>query len=416
MLAGMTERRPGPTPADRRARRAVGALFFTNGALYANLIPRYPEIKDHLGLDNVAYGFAVAAFPLGAIVAGLGAAALIRRFGSARVAVAGTILTGLAIFGAGLAPTVALLAVALFVGGAMDAFTDVGQNAHGLRVQRNYSRSIINSFHALWSIGAVSGGLMAAAAITSGVPLGYHLAIVAVVFSAVALVALRYCLPGRSAEPVRAPGRPPGRVEGRRPSARLVLTITALVLIAIAGTTIEDAGYSWATLYLSGTLGAPAAIAPAGYVALVGGQFLGRLVGDRTVDRFGQRAVARSGGAVAAIGLGLALAFPSIPGTILGFAAAGLGVATLVPAAMHEADELPGLRRGTGLTLVSWLMRVGFLFSPPLVGLIADTAGLRFGLLVVPVAGVAVVLLARVLADHRANLRPGAGLATQSGA
>ncbi|MDQ0620522.1 hypothetical protein [Arthrobacter globiformis] len=37
----------------------------------------------------------------------------------------------------------------------------------------------------------------------------------------------------------------------------------------------------------------------------------------------------------------------SIPGTILGFAAAGHGVATLVPAAMHTADELPGLRPGT---------------------------------------------------------------------
>ena len=27
---------------------------------------------------------------------------------------------------------------------------------------------------------------------------------------------------------------------------------------------------------------------------------------------------------------------------------------------MHAADELPGLRAGTGLTVLTWLMRVGF--------------------------------------------------------
>jgi hypothetical protein len=56
--------------------------------------------------------------------------------------------------------------------------------------------------------------------------------------------------------------------------------------------------------------------------------------------------------------MGAALAFPSMPALIAGFAAAGFGVATLIPAAMQRADELPGLKRGTGLTAVTWLMRV----------------------------------------------------------
>ena len=76
------------------------------------------------------------------------------------------------------------------------------------------------------------------------------------------------------------------------------------------------------------------------------------------------------------------------------------GVATLVPAAMHEADQLPGLRAGTGLTVVSWLLRVGFLLSPPIVGFIADASGLRFGLIIVPVVGVIVVLFSGVLSTR----------------
>jgi MFS family permease len=396
----------GPQPADRRARAAVAALFLTNGALFANLVPRYPEIKAALDLDNTVYGLAVAAFPTGAIVAGLGAGFLVRKLGSAQAAVVGTILTGLGVLAAGLAPSFGLLVVALLLGGAMDAVTDVAQNAHGLRVQRRYGRSIINSFHAVWSIGAVLGGSMGAAAIALGLPLGVHLSISTAIFATVALVALRFRLPGRDGEDDAAAHET--RAAGARGavlSRRTVLIITALVLIAIGGALAEDAGSSWATLYLSGSLGAPAALAATGFVALVGSQFVGRLLGDRMVDRFGQRTVARGGGVIIALGMGLALAFPTVPGTIAGFAAVGLGSATLVPAAMHEADELPGLRAGTGLTIVSWLMRLGFLASPPLVGMVADAVGLRYGLLVVPVAGLLVVLLAGVLQGRQHQRR-----------
>ncbi|WP_399136358.1 MFS transporter [Streptomyces sp. NBUA17] len=391
-------------PADRRARVAVAVLFFTNGALFANLLPRYPQIKADLGIGNAAYGLAVAAFPAGAIAAGLAAGVLVRRFGSARVAVGGTLLTGVGILAAGLAESVAVFAAALFLAGAMDAFTDVAQNAHGLRVQRRYGRSIINSFHAIWSVGAVTGGSMAAGAIALGVPRGQHLLFSAVVFAVAACVALRYCLPGpdtEAAEETAAGAQTPAAGSVPATGRRTTCVLAALVLIATAGTLVEDAGSSWATLYLSDSLHASVALAASGYVALVGAQFVGRLIGDRLVDRFGQRTVARSGALIAAVGMGLALAVPTVPGTVLGFAAAGFGVATLVPAAMHEADELPGLKPGSGLTIVSWLMRLGFLLSPPVVGLVADASSLRVGLLVVPFAGVLVLLLAGALGPRR---------------
>ncbi|MET8824516.1 MFS transporter [Streptomyces sp. NPDC004610] len=393
-----------PALRERRARGAVAVLFLTNGALFANILPRYPQIKADLGIGNAAYGLAVAAFPTGAIVAGLGAGVLIRRFGSARVAVAGTLLTGIGILVAGTAPAVLVFAAALFLAGAMDAITDVAQNAHGLRVQRLYGRSIINSFHAIWSIGAVLGGSMAAAAIALGLSTGLHLAISAALCTLAACGALRYALPGPDTEPATDTGGAHPATESARPvmtSSRRTVVLAALVLIAMAGTLVEDAGSSWAALYLSDSLHAAAALAASGYIALVGAQFVGRILGDRLVDRFGQRAVARAGGLIAAGGMGLALAFPSVPGTILGFAAAGFGVATLVPAAMHEADELPGLRPGTGLTIVSWLMRLGFLLSPPVVGLVADASGLRLGLLVVPLAGLLVIALAGALGTRR---------------
>ena len=435
---------PAPPADARRARIGVALLFLTNGAIFANLLPRYPGIKADLDLSNTVYGFAVVAVPVGAIAAGLAAGVLVRHLRSSRVALVGTLLTAVAVLGAAVSPSWLWLAAAFFAAGALDAVTDVAQNSHGLRVQRRFGRSIINSFHAVWSVGAVLGGLMGGAAAALDVPRGPHLAVSGLLFAVVAVVAYRLLLPGpepqhgeldagepgsetgsatataadaaAAAEPGAdavtaaggaAAGAPvaPGPTGPTRPSGtpgRLAVLglLAAFVVIGASGTLVEDAGQSWAALYLTGAFGTTAGIAALGFVALQGAQFVGRMLGDRLVDRFGQRAVARTGGALVLVGFGLALAFPSVPGTIAGFAAAGLGVATLVPAAMQGADDLPGLRHGTGLAVVSWLMRIGFLL-PPVVGAIADASSLRIGLLVVPVSGLLVVVLAQALSGRR---------------
>ncbi|ORV32274.1 fucose permease [Mycolicibacterium confluentis] len=387
----------------RRERTAVAALFFTNGALFANLVPRFPEIKADLQLSNTAFGLSIAAFSAGALLSGLTAAALIRRFGPGGVAVFSSLLLGALTVVVGVAPTSALFAVALFVAGSADAVTDVGQNATGLSVQREYGRSIINSLHATWSVGAISGGAVAAAAMALGVPRVWQLPTVAVACAVVCLLSLR------ALSDVPVVTDPAAKSQERGASGTAVpVALAALAALAIAGAFVEDAGSSWATLYL-GQMGAPPALAAGGFIALVSFQFVGRLIGDRLVDRFSERTVVRAGGVLIAVGMGTALAFPTVPMTVVGFALAGLGVASAVPAAFHGADRVAGLRPGTGLTIVSWLMRGGFLLSPVLVGALADAASLRFSLLSVVVAGVAIAVLATALAPVRRGPSPSAG-------
>lgn len=395
-----------PSRPARRARAAVAALFLTNGAVFFNIVPRYPQIKADLDVSNAVLGTAIAGYSIGALVAGLLAGAAIRRFRSARVAAFGIVATTIATLAIPIAPHWAAFGAVLFAVGALDAVVDVAQNAHGLRVQRLYGRSILNSLHGVWSIGAVIGGLMGSAAAGLGIPLAVHLGISAVTWSVVALVAYRFLLPGpenaeRAAEPQDHTAAPARNTKWRtwgRPAVRMLAALSAL---AAFGALVEDSGSSWGALYLTG-LHAGAAVAGLAVVVFQIAMTVGRLAGDRVVDRFGQRTVARAGAALAAAGMGAALAVPSVGTALAGFAFAGLGFATLVPAAMHAADELPGIPHGTGLTVVSWLLRVGFLLSPPLVGLVADLTSLRVGLLTVVVAGVATVFLARVFARRPA--------------
>ncbi|WP_338074827.1 MFS transporter [Kineococcus vitellinus] len=401
---------PAPAAALRRARAAVAGCFFLNAVFYASLVPRLPDLRDGLGISNATLGIAIAALPMGSFLAAPLSSVLLRRFGSAVTACSGLVLLALALSAAVSAPSWPLLAVALFLAGIVDALVDVAQNAHGLRVQRAYGRSILNSFHGLWSVGAATGAVLGSAAAALAVPLASQMWVTAAVFVAVALLLQRWMLPGPD-RPAPGPagdehgeggGRaePSGASTGRR---RAVVVLLALGLIAVCGSVVEDAGSSWSAIYLRDELSASAGVAGTGYLALMVAMTIARLTGDRVIDRFGQRRVARAGGAVTALGMAVALAWPSVPSTLVGFALAGAGVATLIPAAFHAADELPGLPHGLGLSLVNWAMRVGFLLSPPVIGFVADSASLRLGLVLTVVSGLATLLLGRFLAARPAR-------------
>jgi MFS family permease len=371
----------------RRARGAVATLFLVNGAMTGNLVPRFPDLKAELELSNTAFGSAVGAYGLGALALGLLGGLLVRRFGSRRVAWLSSVAIAANLSLIGLAPSWLALAAVLAVAGALDSYADIGANAHGLRVERLYGRSILNSLHGVWSIGAVAGGAMGAAAAGLGIAVEAHLATAAALFALVALGASRFLL--------RGPDTPEPAAGAHH--LRLAHGIVALGLIAAMAQTMEDTTAAWGGVYLREELGAAAAVGGLGFIALQSTQTVGRLLGDRVVTRYGDRAVARAGAALAGIAMAVALAVPGIVVTIVAFGLVGAGIGTLIPAAMRSADRM--LPNGMGLMLVGTVLRIALLVAPPLVGVIADASSLRAALLVMPAGALLVIVLSRALSD-----------------
>ncbi len=370
--------------------------------MFANVVPRYPDIKADLALSNTALGSAVAAYGLGALVSGFVAGLLVGRFGSRRVAACSTVFLAGNLVLLGFAGSWWMLAVALFIAGTFDSIGDIGANAHGLRVERLYGRSILNAFHGLWSAGAVVGGAMGAAAAGLRIPLAWHLTAVAVLFAVLALTLSRLLLPGGDdAERPRAATRPPGR------RLHLAWRIGALGLIGASAQQIEDVCATWSPVYLREDLGAAAGAAGFGFIALQACQTVGRLLGDRVVTRYGDRAVARAGVAMAGLALAAALALPSAVLTVVAFGVAGLGIGTLIPASLRTVDAIPGLPPGMGLTIVGLVNRAGIFVMPPVIGAVADAAGLRVALAIVPLLATVVVLLTPVLHPGAQGARRG---------
>lgn len=394
-----------PDRSARRARGAVSALFLVNGALIANILPRLPAIKAGLDLTNAELGLAVAAMPVGGLIAGGFAGALIHRFGSGRLTVTLQVIYGLLLVTAGLAPSWLALASVFLVFGALDATSDAAMNAHGILVQDRFGRSIIQAFHGFWSAGTLVGGATGALAAGLGIPVPLHLLGAGVALAIVSLVASTGLLDEHEGETAAAADEAPITL---RDAPRLVRLLAPFALLGVLGVMLEDAAQTWSSVYLVDVLGLAAGVAAVAFVMYTAAMTGGRLTNDRWVDRWGPASVARGGALIAAAGLALvAAAGPTgIPAlAFIGFVGVGIGASSQFPAMVNAAASLPSVPAAHGIAIVSWLARVGFVVGPALIGFAADAFGLSAAFLIPLSAALLVAALApRLLAESRTSL------------
>ncbi len=400
-----------PPPHARSARLAISVLFFANGALIASVVPRLPAIKTSLGLSNAELGAAVAALPVGGLIAGGLVGMLIARFGSGRSAAFSGVLCCLVIAGIGLAPSLLALAAVYFVLGVFDATMDASMNTHGLVVQRAYGRSILQGFHGTWSLGGMAAGALGAAAAGIGVPVAAHLAIVGLVLALIILATSGPLLAGRSQqEPDRsqvAAGPSERMHAGNAP--RLLRILLPVAMLGIMTAIAQAAASTWSAVYLTESLGLSAGVAAIAFVLYAASMTVGRLVNDRFVDRLGAIAMVRMGALMAAAGLVLAIAAGPLHLPVIafaGFAAIGLGTSPMFPVMITAAGTRPGITAGYGVALAAWLVRIGMVVAPTLIGLAADSASLGAAFVIPLVTVLVMIPLAPILAGVRWIPRP----------
>lgn len=357
----------------------VAMLFATNGAAFASILPWYPTFAREWGLSEAVFGIVVACFAAGSLISSALPSVLVGRFGPIPVFTVGTVLL------AGLVATVGWtssglgLALCLLSIGILDAVVDVGQNVAAMRVQARQKITIISSMHACWSLGSVIGGGLATLATARGVDPRWHLGTVAVVICLVALSGTRLI----DAPPVPRQESAPARFRWRG-----LLPVLPLALLATAGTVVEDVANNWSGLAAVELAGAGVGTAGIAFTLVLAAQCAGRFTGDPLIQCFGRVRIARIGGALILVGGILIVSAGGWPLYSLGLLAVGFGCATLVPSAYAAAATLPGVPEGAGVTLLSWLMRIGFLATSPVIGLLATAASLRAALGLLLLCGV----------------------------
>lgn len=357
----------------------VAMLFATNGAAFASILPWYPTFARQWELSEAVFGIVVACFAAGALVASALPSLLVNRFGPIPVFTAGTVALSVLVAAVGWTSSAVGLALCLLGIGMLDAIVDVGQNVTAVRVQVNQKITIISSMHAFWSLGSVVGAAVATLATASGIDPRWHLGAVALIISLVALFGARLI----DAPPL--PQTPGGRASL---SWRVLLPVLPLALLATSGTVVEDVANNWSSLAAVELAGADVGTAGMAFTILLAAQCVGRFTGDPLIHRFGRMRIAQLGGALILLGGILVVAAQGWPLFAAGLVGVGFGCATLVPSAYAVAAQLPGVSEGAGVTLLSWLMRVGFLATSPVIGLLATATSLRTALWLLVACGV----------------------------
>lgn len=392
-----------------KARIAASALFAANALTLSAWLPRLAEVQQGLGLSDVQIGVALSAGAFGGLLAGVWAGPLMNRSSSKTVALVSLVALIPALPLLGFANGFALVAVALFLIGALDAVMDAAMNAHSLRIQHLTKRSILNGFHGFWSLGTVLGGIVGVASAAIGLSLGWTLTIVAGLVALIGLVPARWLLPGADPHSYLDDDvdtrdldgfgtADPSSLSIPRTTSRVVLRpiIWALGAFIILAVMIEDIPARWGSIYLT-DIGTPAAMAGWGFVAFTVAMTIGRFTGDRIIDAVGERRWVQVSMATTAVALGVGLLLSTTWAFIIASAVTGFGVATLFPAAIRAAGHLPGVRPAVGISMVSWLSRAGFVVAPLAVGAIAEGFGVGWGIAVTVVAAVILVPLSAVL-------------------
>lgn len=361
-------------------------MFATNGAAFASILPWYPTFKVQWGLSDAAFGIIVACFAAGSLLSTVLPSLAVTRFGPRRVVVWGTLLLCLLVAAVGWSSSGLVLAVLLLLIGVTDAIIDVSQNVAAVRVQDRLGISIMSSVHACWSLGAVVGGVVGTAAAAAGIDVRVHLATVMTGVALLVVFATWLTGPvGQGVDLAPDPGSDSNPTGPRGPGlGRVLLVALPVAIVATSGTVVEDVANNWAGLASVELAGVAVGTAGVAFTVVLAAQTLGRFTGDWFIQRFGRVATARAGGVFIALGGVVVVSSSTPPSLYTGLALWGLGCATLVPTAFAAAARLPGLSEGAGVTVVSWLMRLGFLATSPVIGLISSVTGLRwaFGLLI----------------------------------
>jgi fucose permease len=370
----------------RRGRAALAFSFFAQGVAFALLVTRIPAIQDRYGVSDGLLPAFLAAVPVLAGVGSVCTEQLVKKIPASQVLRWSQPVVLLALLGVGAGEHMVELGVSLAAFGLAVGALDASMNMLGVSLQRSYGRSIMLGFHAVYSLGGISGASLAWAGAHWDLPLLVSYLPVVLVLLPAALVGSRWYVDGGGPEDKAAAEA--GAAGGRLAFSLLLPLCLVMCFAYIGDSTVSN----WSAKYLADVLGSSDEMATVPYNVYMVTTLLGRSIGDLGVRRFGAAAVVRAGAVIAAVGFAVVAGAPGAWVGMLGFTLLGLGLCVLVPQTFAAAGRLFPGASDAAVARLNIFNYVGFLIGSPLVGALGDAWSYR-GAMLVPMALVLVTLV-----------------------
>ena len=372
------------------------AAFAIGGITTAAWGPRLPAIKSQLDLGTATIGLLLAGVTVGGIVGLLLSNSILHRLGSRR-AVSGAIVviaTAMGLLGTALVlGSIPLLTVGFLVVGVAIGTLDVLINVEGSAIERRAGRTLMPRMHGAWSVGAAVGSGIGAACAALGItPAEQFLGEAVAIVLAAVLVA-----PGvpRADGPATHEASVTERGAKVRQWLRGWLDWRLLLIgVVMLGVELgEGSANSWLTLAVREDHGQSAAVAALFFTVFAAGEAVSRVFGGPVVDRLGRVGAIRATTTLGVVGMILFIQSNNLFVVLLGTIFWSVGVSMGFPLGMSAAAE-SGPDPAARVSVVGSIGYFAGLAGPPVIGALAESAGLLHALWLVAALFVAAFAVA----------------------
>lgn len=366
----------------QKRRLALGSLFFLAGLCFASWASRIPDIQMKFSLSEAQLGTLLLGLPVGSLTALPLAGWAVHKFGSRNVIILGGLGYMIFLPLIGFSNSLWMLIPVIVTYGMIGNLMNISLNTQALALEDSYGRSILASFHGLWSLAGFTGAGIGAAMIYMDILPKFHYLFIAGIVLTVIILSQRFLVNEE-------------RTEGgnglvlRKPDALLL----RIGLIAFLGMLCEGCMFDWSGVYFKKVVEITPGLVALGYVAFMGAMASARFVSDRLNNRFGRIVILRISGLLIFLGLILSVLFPTPITATLGFLLVGFGVASIIPISYSVAGRSRLYSPGVALAMVSTISFFGFLIGPPLIGYIAELINLKVSFTVIAISGLGIATL-----------------------
>lgn len=363
-------------------RIAIAVFFFIAGLCFASWASRIPDIKHQLGLSDGQLGLILFAMPVGTMLALPFTGWVISKLGSRTILLFAAIFYPSTLVLIGLVQAPWQLALSLFFFGLFGNFFNISVNTQAIAVEQMYGKTIMASFHGIWSLAGFSGAAIGTLIIALQLNPFIHFLIIFLLDMGLVFYFSRFTVRDNKGGPNTSFFTKPDRF------------ILIYGLIAFGSMVCEGTMFDWSGVYFQKIVAAPAQMVTLGYLSFMGMMASGRFISDRITHKFGIKLVLIASGILISSGLLIAVIFPFIITAAIGFMLVGLGVSSVVPLVYSAAGKSKTMSPGAALAAISTIGFIGFLLGPPLIGTIAEYSNLRWSFTLIALLGFSITVLA----------------------
>jgi len=376
------------TISPKQLRIGSAVFFFISGFGYASWASRIPTIQYQLHLNEAQLGAVLFALPVGLILTLPVTGRLLSVYSSRSVLLFGALFINIVLSVIGFTANIWQLGITLFCYGSARNLLNISINAQAVGVQKLYKKSIMATFHGIWSLAGFAGAAVGYVMTYYNIAVVYHFLGISISLIIFSLYFFRDTLHEKPA-----------------PQAHKKIfylpekSLLKFAFICFASMAVENTMYDWSGIYFEKIIHVAKSTATVGFVICMVAMTAGRFIGDKMISRYGIKTVLQFSGIFIFCGLLLAVLLPYPVTATLGFILVGLGVSCIVPMVFQMAGKSTTMGSGPALASISSIGYLGFLLVPPFIGFIAQAASLRWSFGIIAMLGAMIVILVRNLKE-----------------